>query len=74
MRLCGVSGAIALQEPAEQVNRRRWGGGGGGGVLIVGMHVIMVQCPDLWVSRCLPAVRLCGLEIWRLRRSPPLRC
>ena len=49
-----------------------------GGVLIdyhcVGMHVIMVQCPDLWVSRCLPAVRLCGLEIWRLRRSPPLRC
>ena len=33
MRLCGVSGAIALQEPAEQVNRRRWGGGGGGGGL-----------------------------------------
>ena len=23
MRLCGVSGAIALQEPAEQVNRRK---------------------------------------------------
>ena len=30
MRLCGGSGAIALQEPAEQVNRRRWEGGGGG--------------------------------------------